>query len=205
MNKIDPSSMKEEQLIKAAVNLTKALNRVADENLPGKLAGIVKLHAGIAVGSVFIPVPYADIAAAAGNIWTMYVRINKELELPFAENLIKSLAAGIVTNLGAAAASTVIIGSALKFIPGLGSLGGAAVMGATIYGLTVASGIIYMNVVAKLLNAKNAKQFNEENLKAAVDEIMKDKETVQTIFEIAKEGYKEANIKVITNRRPNTA
>jgi uncharacterized protein (DUF697 family) len=135
----------------------------------------------------------------------MYVRINKELELPFAENLIKSLAAGIVTNLGAAAASTVIIGSALKFIPGLGSLGGAAVMGATIYGLTVASGIIYMNVVAKLLNAKNAKQFNEENLKAAVDEIMKDKETVQTIFEIAKEGYKEANIKVITNRRPNTA
>ena len=153
------------QLIQAAVELAKALDRVADENLPEKLAGIVKLHAGIAVGSAFIPVPGADIAAAAGNIWTMYVRINKELELPFAENLIKSLATGIVTNLGAAAVGYMVIGSAFKLIPGLGSLGGAAVMGATIYGVTVASGIIYMKAVSKLLNAKNTSQFNEEDLK----------------------------------------
>jgi uncharacterized protein (DUF697 family) len=180
------------QLIQAAVELAKALDRVADENLPEKLAGIVKLHAGIAVGSAFIPVPGADLAAAAGNIWTMYVRINKELDLPFAENIIKSLAAGIVTNLGAATVGSMVIGSAFKLIPGLGSLGGTAVICATIYGVTVASGIIYMKAVSKLLNAKNAQKLNEQNLKAAVDEIMKDKESVQTIVKTAKEDYKEA-------------
>ncbi len=183
------------QLFQVAAELAKVLNLAADESLAGKLAGIVKLHAGIAVGSAFIPVPGADIAAAAANIWTMYVRINKELELPFAENLIKSLATGVVTNLGAAAAAYMVIGSAFKLIPGLGYVGGAAVMSATIYGVTVASGIIYMKAVSKLLSAKNDSQVNEENLKTAVDEIMKDKQSVQTMFKTAKEGYKEANNK----------
>jgi uncharacterized protein (DUF697 family) len=183
--------MENGQLIQAAVKLTQALNKSADDQLPGKLAGIVKLHAGIAVAGAFIPIPVADIAAAAGNIWTMYVRINKELDLPFRENLIKSIAAGIATNLGAAAAGTVIIGSAFKFIPGLGTLGGAVILGATVYGITIASGIIYMNAVAKLLNSKNTKQFDEEDLKQAVDEVMEDKEAVQSIFNNAKKDYKE--------------
>ena len=182
------------QLIQAALELSKALNQTADENLPGKLAGIVKLHAGIAVGSAFIPVPGADIVAAASNIWTMYVRINNELELPFAENLIRSIATGIVTNLGAAAAGYMIVGTAFKFIPGLGSLGGAAVMGATIYGVTIASGIIYMKAITKVLNAKNSEQVNEENLKGAVEELLNDKKSVQTILKTAKKGYKEAEV-----------
>jgi|GEM_PF-1786997 len=180
------------QVFQVAAELAKALNLAADENLPGKLAGIVKLHAGIAVGSAFIPVPGADMAAAAANIWTMYVRINKELELPFSENLIKSIATGIVTNLGAAVIASMVMGSALKFIPGLGSVGGAAVMGATIYGVTLTAGIIYMKAISKLLSSKNSGQVNEENLKTAVDEIMKDKQSVQTILRTAKEGYKEA-------------
>lgn len=179
------------QVFQVAAELAKALNLAADENLPGKLAGIVKLHAGIAVGSAFIPVPGADMAAAAANIWTMYVRINKELELPFSENLIKSIATGIVTNLGAAVITSMMVGSALKFIPGLGSVGGAAVMGATIYGVTMTAGIIYMKAISKLLSNKNSSQVNEENLKTAVEEIMKDKQSVQTILKTAKEGYKD--------------
>ena len=180
------------QLFQVATELAKSLNLAADESLPGKLAGVVKLHSGIAVGSAFIPVPGADIAAAAANIWTMYVRINKELKLPFSENLVKSLATGVVTNLGAAAVGSMVIGSAFKLIPGLGSVGGAAVMGATIYGITVASGIIYMKAISKLLSTQNSGQVNEENLKTALDEIMKDKQSVQTILKNAKEGYKEA-------------
>ena len=184
--------MQEGQLIDAAVNLTRALNRLADKSLPGKLAGIVKLHSGLAVGSALIPVPGADIAAGSANIWTMYVRINRELELPFADNLIKSLAAGIVTNLGTGAAAVVVVGSALKIIPGLGSLGGALVIGSTIYGLTLASGIIYMKALARFLNAKNAKQSNQEQLRAAVDEVIKDKDTVQQIFKTAQADYRKA-------------
>lgn len=186
-----PSMNNQSQVFQVAAELAKALNLAADESLPGKLAGIVKLHAGLAVGSAFIPVPGADMAAAAANIWTMYVRINKEIELPFSENLIKSLATGIVTNLGASVVGSMVLGSAFKFIPGLGSVGGAAVMGATIYGVTVASGIIYMKALTTLLSSKKSGAVNEENLKTAVNEIMKDKQSVQTILKTAKEGYKE--------------
>jgi len=49
-----------------------------------------------------------------------------------------------------------------------------------------------MNALAKLLNAKHIKQINEKDLKGALDEIMKEKDAVETILNTAKEGYKEA-------------
>lgn len=174
-------------LAKAALELTEALNRVADQNLPGELAGIVKLHAGIAVASAFIPIPGADMAAAAANIWTMYVRINKELNLPFGENVVKSLAAGVVTNLAGAAASLLVVASVMKFVPGIGSLGGAAVMAGTIYAITIASGIVYMRAVAMLLRRQGAA--SEADLKAAADDILRDKAAMQSILKNAKEEY----------------
>lgn len=97
-------SAREGQLTQAAFELVKAINQVTDENLPGKLAGIVKVHAGIGVGCIFIPVPGADLFAAFGNTWTMYVRINRELDLPFTKNLVKSIATGILSNLASNAA-----------------------------------------------------------------------------------------------------
>ena len=64
-------------------------------------------------------------------------------------------------------------------------------IGATIYGVTLTAGIIYMKAISKLLTNKKSSQVNEENLKTAVDEIMKDKQSVQTIIKNAKEGYKD--------------
>jgi uncharacterized protein (DUF697 family) len=183
------------RLTQVALELVKAINKATDENLPGKLAGIVKLHAGIGVGCVFIPVPGADLFAAFGNTWTMYVRINRELELPFTKNLVKSLATGIVSNLASNAAVLAVfgLGSALKIIPGAGTIASYAVMSATVYGATVAAGYIYMKALAALLKNKGAGQVNEEDLKAAVAKVMEDKATVQSIFKTAKESYKQTD------------
>jgi uncharacterized protein (DUF697 family) len=180
----------EGHLIKAAIELAQALNRAADKNLPAKLAEIVKVHAGIAVASAFIPIPGADMAAAATNIWAMYVRINKELNLPFGENIIKSLGAGVATNLGGAAAAFLVAGAAAKFVPGLGSIAGAALMGATIYGLTVASGIIYMKAISMLLNKKNLGEISESDLRAAAAEQMADRNALKDLIKSLKKGYK---------------
>src|SRR5262245_19571405 len=109
--------MDEGHLIRTAKELAEAMNRLADDNLPTQLDGIVNLHAGLAVASALIPIPGADMAAAAINIWTMYVRVNKELELPFGDNVMKSLAAGVATNLAGGLAGAVVVGSALKFLP----------------------------------------------------------------------------------------
>lgn len=172
-----------------AAELVKVLDKVVDANLPDRLAGIVKLHAGLAVGSVLIPIPGADLAASAANVWTMYVRINKEIEVPFSENFLKSVATGVATNIGANAAVVMVLGSAFKFIPGLGSLGGAAVMAATIYGVTIAAGVVYMKAITMMLKSKGSGG-TESDLKDAVDEVMSDKNAVKNIFTEAKKDYK---------------
>jgi uncharacterized protein (DUF697 family) len=182
---------KEGQLYKAAAELAKAMTKVADENLPKKLAEIVKLHAKLAVASAFIPVPGADMAAAAANIWTMYVRINNELDLPFAENVMKSIAAGVATNIGGAAAAFMVAGSLVKFFPGVGSVGGAVVMSATIYAITIVSGIVYMKAITRLLQSKDATQINEEDLKAATDAVLKDKKAIKDTLKEARSEYSQ--------------
>lgn len=177
-------------LLKSAIELTQALNKAVDENLPERLAGIVKLHSGLAVGSAFVPIPGLDIAAAGANIWTMYVRINKELDLPFSENILRSIAAGVATNLAGGATVALVAGTVLKFLPGLGTLGGAAVMGTTIYAVTIGAGIVYMKAITKLLQSKRLGEVSEADLKAATDEVLRDKKTVDTIIKEGKEEYK---------------
>lgn len=188
-------SAREGQLTQAAFALVQALNQVTDENLPGKLAGIVKVHAGIGVGCVFIPVPGADLFAAVGNTWKMYVRINRELELPFTKNFVKSIATGILSNLASNTAMLAVVGfgSALKILPGAGTLASYAVMSATIYAATIAAGYIYMKALAVLLKNTNAGQVKEEDLKVAVAKVMEDKAAVQSIFKSAKESYKQTD------------
>ena len=132
------------------------------------------------LASAFIPIPGVDMAAAATNIWTMYVRINKELALPFGENIVKSLAAGVLTNLAGAAAGFLVVGSAFKLIPGIGSLAGAALMGGTTYAITIASGIVYMKAVTKLLNRNvSTEHVQDVDLKSAADEILRDKDSME--------------------------
>lgn len=182
--------MSDSELMRTAFELAKAVHDSADDHLPGKLAGIVKLHAGLAVGAAIIPVPGADMAAAAANIWTMYVRINNELNMPFAENAIKGIAAGVATNIGGAAAGMLVVGTVMKFVPGIGSVGGAAVMGATIYAVTIVSGIVYMKAITALLRRQNPNDITADEVRAAAEAEMQDKDAIKTILRDVKKGYK---------------
>ena len=179
-----------DKLAVTAAKLVLAMNKSADANLDDKLADIVKTHSAIAVGSALIPIPGADVAAAAANIWTMYARINSELDLPFKENVIKSVAAGVATNIGGAAAGLVVAGTALKFIPGAGTLGGAAILGATIYGITLVSGIVYMRALTALANRKNMADVSEADLKSATEEAMRDKNEIRDMIKEGRKSYK---------------
>jgi len=173
------------------MELGMSLDKAANKQLPGDLSDIVKTHAKIAIASAFVPVPGADMAAAATNIWTMYVRINNALDLPFSDNIIKSLASGIVTNLAGAAAGALVMGSALKFIPGLGSIGGAALMATTVYAITIASGIVYMKALSNLLQSGDTDSMTEAALKQATDDVLADKDDISEIIREGKDAYKK--------------
>lgn len=140
----------DEKLLHAAVELVKVAHKELDKAMPARLARIVKMHAALAVGAALIPVPGVDMAAIAAAVWGMYYRINGELEMPFGENVVKSVATGVATNL-AAGLGALAVGEALKFIPVIGTLAGSVMMFTAAYALTLASGLVYMNVLTLLL------------------------------------------------------
>jgi uncharacterized protein (DUF697 family) len=178
-------------LAEAAYHLATTVDRAADSAIHEEVAEIVKLHAKLAIASVWIPIPGADLAAMVANTWTMYARINNTLSISFSENLLKSIATGIGTNL-LSNLPMLAMSSALKLIPGIGSLTGALVMSASIYTVTIAAGIVYMRVLASLLEQSSG--FTEVDLKAAVDSAMRDVGALRHILHVAAEEYEAAKI-----------
>lgn len=181
--------MTDDKLLRLCWRLVKLLDKTADDTLPQAIADVVKLHSKLAVGSAWIPVPGADVAAGAATIWGMYIRINNKLGLPFGENIIKSIGSGVATNLASYLAVSAL-GSALKLIPGIGTIGGAIVMSASLYGVTLASGYVYLKALCALAE-KDGKNISEDSLKDAVDNVMKNKDEIKGIIKEAKSEYKK--------------
>lgn len=177
----------EQQLLKAAVNLVKALDKGADQMLPQSIVDVVKLHSKLAVGSSFIPVPGLDLAGAAGSIWSMYVRINNKIGIPFGENVLKSLASGVATNLASYVAVSGVA-SALKLIPGIGTVAGAVVMVAASYAATLASGWLYLKALTMAAEKKN---FSFEDVSRAMKSLFKDKAAINNFVNTAKSEYRK--------------
>lgn len=177
-----------QSLLKMAIKLVKVLDKAADESLPQQIVDVVKLHSKLAVGSAWIPIPGADVAAGAASIWGMYARINSKIGLPFGENVMKSIASGVATNLASYLAMTGVA-SALKFIPGIGTLGGAAIMSVGMYALTLTSGYVYLKALCAL--ADNHKDLNVGNIGDAVNSVMKNKTEVKDFMDAAKKTYKK--------------
>lgn len=176
-------------LLKAAVKAVQALDEVANNNLPQEVADVVKLHSKLAVGSAWIPVPGADVAAGAATIWGMYVRINGKLGIPFGENVMKSIGSGVATNLVSYLAMSGVA-SALKFIPGIGSFAGGVILSASLYAITLASGWIYLNALAYLAETKG-KNFDSGDIMNAVNSIMTNKAAIKEFIDEAKKSYKK--------------
>jgi len=177
----------DEKLLRLSIKLLTLLDKVADDTLPQQIVDVVKLHSKLAVGSAWIPVPGVDIAASAASIWGMYARINGKIGLPFGENIMKSIASGVATNLASYLAMTGVA-SALKFIPGIGTVGGALVMSAGMYGLTLTSGYIYLKALCALVEKKT--DINVGSISDAVNNVMNNKSEIKDFMNEAKKSYK---------------
>lgn len=184
--------MVDEELLSVAKELVKLMDKEADKLLPKEIVDVVKLHSKLAVGSAWIPVPGADIAAGAANIWGMYIRINNKINIPFKENVIKTIGAGVATNLVSYIAVSGVA-STLKFIPGIGSLGGALIMSASLYAVTLASGWVYLKALCTLAE-KEGPMLDMAKLNDAVNDILKQKGLIKSFIGQAKKEYKKVKI-----------
>ena len=172
-----------------ALDLLKLIDKGADLMLPKEIVEVVKDHSILAVGSAWVPIPGADVVAGAAVIWTMYARINSKIGLPFGENVMKSIASGVATNLvGYVAMSGVA--SALKFIPGIGTVGGAILLSASLYALTLTSGYVYLRALKYLAETKG-NTFNVDDIGKAVKIVLLDKKAISDFFKESKNSYKK--------------
>ena len=182
------------ELAKAALELSKSFDKVAETTLPDKIVESVKFHskgaatAGVASGWVPGTGGIALAGVTAGFVWHMYADINKQLGIPFSEHLVKSLAGGIATNLSSYVVGSIVVSTAISFIPGLGNVGASAIVGTTSYALTLASGYVYMKTLILLAN-KDGLNVSEEQLKTTAKKIIKNLNT-KKIIKQAKNSYK---------------
>lgn len=181
---------------KELLGLYNAYNKALDKVLPEDLCKIVKFHGlGAAVtstGAGLLPGVggVACTAVYAGFVWSMYGRLGKAIGLPFNKHILKSLAAGVATNLAAAAVTTLAVTAVASIIPGM-SLVAAAVYASLGYAVVSAAGILYMKLLIKLAKSKkDPVNLSAEELSAAAKEIMKETD-VKGILKTMKNEYKE--------------
>ena len=169
----------------AAVELGRVTNHgEASTLIANDVWDCVNRHALIAVGAAWIPVPGADIALMAGNTWAMYLRINNRFHISFSDNVLKSIGSGVVSNL----TSNIValgLGSLLKFIPGASFVSGA-LLSALVYATTLTAAWVYLRALTRFYAQGGGR---EECLRACVDDILSDKESVRNIFNDAKASY----------------
>lgn len=209
------TNMKEDKILRAAIALVQELDNTVDKGLPEKIAHVVKLHAKGAALFAFLSawIPgvggIISVIIAVAFIWSMYARINHKIELPFKQNIFKTILSGAATNLAASIISG-FIASGLALIPGLGSLASSLIMTAVCYTLLIASGFVYIKILTNIFKAKAdptllsfadltqlAKRMaGHQDISPVLDEAKASYMASRTTHEIAAEEVADQSIKI---------
>jgi uncharacterized protein (DUF697 family) len=183
----------EHQMTRAVTHLYKEVELFGDGPKARELSNIIKQHALAATGIALIPIPGADIAALLANTWTMYVRINSAVGVSFGENALKSIASGVLANLASAIpglAVGALAGSVLKFLPGVGTIGGFAVGAAANVAVLYVAGKVYLKALEALL--RSGRSLTEENIRQAARDVAADKAFVRAAYAEGRDATKNS-------------
>ena len=81
------------------------------------------------------------------------------------------------------------LASTIKFIPGIGTVGGALLMSAAMYALALTSGYVYLRAI-RVLAENNKNNFSSNELDAAIKKELSNKTAIKNFFEESKKTYK---------------
>lgn len=137
----------------------------------------------------------AAATAQTGLVWTLYVRINKSLNIDLSDNLMKFVGSAMLSNL-ILNAGTIIIGYAaatvLSVIPVFGQITAALLDGALGYILIYAAAVLYLKLLTKVVKVKGNFEFKENTeTKELVKDVIKETDMKKLIKE-AKDAYKKS-------------
>lgn len=168
----------------AALMAARAVDKSLKESISEDIVNCIYGFSAGAAALAFTPVPGLDVALVTADVWTMYARINKHLGISFSENLMKSIGSAIAGNL-TANAGQLLVGGALKLIPGVGSVVGGTIMAATVFGTTLAAGLVYLKALTRFYEGSHS----ASDLEGIVKDVMR--EDKDEIYAVCKDGKKE--------------
>ncbi len=128
-------------------------------------------HAAMAAGSAALSgcLPGTAGAAAAavslGVVAKMYVSLGGKLGIRLNNGLIRALASAVVADLAGSVAAMLGVATLLSLVPGMGTLGAAGIVGLTSFCYVYLAGVLYIKMVAKLLETgKSIESMTKEEL-----------------------------------------
>lgn len=160
------------------------------------LMKIVKTHAAGAAASMMATGALPGVGSTIASmieisfVWSMYYRLCKKMGIDIKKELLKSLGSAVVTNTAASVASSLIAGTVLSIVPGIGTMGAVAVLGLMGYSITYYSGFLFMELLFHVFKAgKSFKNYSMEEIRNILKEAGK-KTSFKEIRQEAKEAFK---------------
>lgn len=114
-----------------------------------------------------VPIPFSDFIAIVPIQIGMLAGISASFGLNIDKAFLGTLVSGTLTGVAGSVAGRALVGSLLKFIPGVGSVGGAVVSGAVAATITTTFGEAYIATLTKLLKDDPSKIPSAEEITEA--------------------------------------
>ena len=111
---------------------------------------IVVQAASAAAGIGATPIPFADAALLVPTQVSMLARISSAYGLSFSSGSLSTMVAGMAGGAVATLTGRLIVGSLLKLIPGVGTIGGGVIAAGTAAAMTTALGGTYISILDAL-------------------------------------------------------
>ncbi len=113
---------------------------------------IIHVASGAARSVGLIPIPFSDVLAIAPIQAGMIYKMNDAFEVKMEDSVATSLITGLLGVTAVAQVGRTLANGLLKFIPGAGSVVGAAISGTTAVIITEGIGFAYLKVLEKCFN-----------------------------------------------------
>lgn len=184
------------------------LNRITNDAIDNSRIKNIKdsinnyaVMSAIAGGATALLPGGAAVAATVvqtGFIWSLYVKISKELNISIRENKMKFIASAALTNITTNAGMLLaghVAATIFSFIPGLGSAASVAVEVMIGYVIIYVAAILYLQFITRLFKANNGRcdimSMSDDELKNEIKKASSEVNMKEAINE-GKQAYNEA-------------
>ena len=161
------------QVIPDSVKKTFIAIQCADLNMKIDQA---KSTVGVAAAAAAVtgasPIPLSDAALLVPEELEMLAKITAIFRLPIAKGTLSTIISGTIGTAGATVLGKTVVSTILKLIPGLGSIAGGVISGATAAALTAALGEAYIAILVQICKGNiTMSELESERGKQKVKEI----------------------------------